>query len=703
MIGKGGETIRALCEEFEAEIDVEDDGTVRIYAPTGELVEACVARIDSMTKEAEIGDRYDGAKVVKTTTFGAFVELVKGTDGLLHISNVKPGERVDSVDDVLSAGDEIDVTVVEVDHERGRIGLRLSDDPSVEGKSPEELASIGSGDGGRAQRRRPRATRRPAAASAAPGRDRERRGPLSARELTELGSGVRVVTEEVPSVRSVALGLWVRTGSRDETPAQAGVSHFLEHLLFKGTERYSAIEISERFDGLGASVNAATGKETTHLHARFLDEHTDEVFELLAEMLLAPTYPEIDSEREVVLEEIAMYEDEPQDRVHDILADAVFGEHPLGRRVLGEAEVIASIPVPDIDAYHRARYTGANVVVGAAGHLDHDRIVELGERLVAAAGERRRGRGSRPDLDGGARLRFYAKDTEQYHICFGAPGHRPRRRAPLRARRARLDLRRLDLLAPLPRGAREARPRLLGRLLQRAVHRLRPGRHLRRHPRGQRRGGLRDHRRRARAAARRAGLRRGARTRAKENVKGRLVLSSESTAARMTRISRATLFDLPIDSLDEMLAKVDAVDGRRADRAGRRALRRRASLGRLRRPRRGALPRGARPGQRSISPPPPLLPEMPDRSDMDRHFLPRPGVAGGIRVVVSGAAGRMGQAVCEAVEGAEDMELAGRADPALGVELAEVARRGRRRRRLHDARDGARRTRAPASRPASTP
>jgi polyribonucleotide nucleotidyltransferase len=149
VIGKGGETIRALCEEFEAEIDVEDDGTVRIYAPTGDLVEACVARIDSMTREAEVGDRYNAAKVVKTTTFGAFVELVKGTDGLLHISNVKPGERVDSVEDVLTAGEEIDVTVVEVDKERGRIGLRLSSDPSVEGKSPEELASVGSGDGPR--------------------------------------------------------------------------------------------------------------------------------------------------------------------------------------------------------------------------------------------------------------------------------------------------------------------------------------------------------------------------------------------------------------------------------------------------------------------------------------------------------------------------------------------------------------------------
>jgi polyribonucleotide nucleotidyltransferase len=173
VIGKGGETIRALCEEFEAEIDVEDDGTVRIYAPTGDLVEGCVSRINSMTKEAEIGDRYGSAKVVKTTTFGAFVELVKGTDGLLHISNVKPGERVDSVDDVLTAGEEIDVTVVEVDKERGRIGLRLSDDPSVAGKSPEELTSVGSGDGGR---------RNGGDRGGRGGRDRERSGRGRERE-----------------------------------------------------------------------------------------------------------------------------------------------------------------------------------------------------------------------------------------------------------------------------------------------------------------------------------------------------------------------------------------------------------------------------------------------------------------------------------------------------------------------------------------
>jgi polyribonucleotide nucleotidyltransferase len=147
LIGKGGETIRALSEEFEAEIDVDDDGTVRVYAASGELVDACIDRIESMTKEAEVGDKFTG-KVVKTTAFGAFVELTKGTDGLLHISNVKPGERVGAVEDVLKPGDELDVTVVEVDRERGRIGLRLSDDPAVEGKAAGELTEVGTGDSG---------------------------------------------------------------------------------------------------------------------------------------------------------------------------------------------------------------------------------------------------------------------------------------------------------------------------------------------------------------------------------------------------------------------------------------------------------------------------------------------------------------------------------------------------------------------------
>jgi polyribonucleotide nucleotidyltransferase len=175
LIGKGGETIRGLSEEFEAQIDVEDDGTVRVYAQTGELGDALVDRIRSMTKEVEVGDEFAGAKVVKTTTFGAFVELAKGTDGLLHISNVSPGQRVATVEEVLNKGDEISVRVVEVDKERGRIGLRLAADPDVAGKTVEELAAVGSGGGGgdrgeRGPRRDGRGPRRDGG-----GRDRERR------------------------------------------------------------------------------------------------------------------------------------------------------------------------------------------------------------------------------------------------------------------------------------------------------------------------------------------------------------------------------------------------------------------------------------------------------------------------------------------------------------------------------------------------
>ncbi len=159
LIGKGGETIRGLSEEFESQIDVNDDGQVLIYSANGDMADKLVERITGMTKEVAVGDAFPTAKVVKTTTFGAFVELTKGTDGLLHISNVKPGERVDTVEDVLNKGDEISVTVVEVDRERGRIGLRMAADPDVAGKSVEELAAVSGGGGGGGGDRGPRPPR----------------------------------------------------------------------------------------------------------------------------------------------------------------------------------------------------------------------------------------------------------------------------------------------------------------------------------------------------------------------------------------------------------------------------------------------------------------------------------------------------------------------------------------------------------------
>jgi predicted Zn-dependent peptidase len=240
--------------------------------------------------------------------------------------------------------------------------------------------------------------------------------------LTTLDSGVRVVSEAMPSVRSIALGFWVRAGSRDELHEQAGISHFLEHLLFKGTNRFSSLEIDEAFDAMGAEVNAGTGKETTSVYSRFLDRHLERAFDVLQDMVLRPAYPEIDSERQVVIEEIAMYEDEPADKVHDVLAGAVFGEHPLGRPIIGSADVVSSVPVPEIAAYHDARYLPSNIVVSAAGNIEHERLVELVQGAVHGAE-------ASPALapaDGperaGPRYRFHQKETEQYHLCVGARG-----------------------------------------------------------------------------------------------------------------------------------------------------------------------------------------------------------------------------------------------------------------------------------------
>jgi predicted Zn-dependent peptidase len=375
--------------------------------------------------------------------------------------------------------------------------------------------------------------------------------------LTELDGGLKVVTESVPGVRSVALGLWVGTGSRNETPAQAGVSHFLEHLLFKGTERYSAIEISEYFDGLGAMTNAATSKETTHLYSRFLDEHTEAALDLLAEMFLEPAFPDIDSERQVVIEEIAMYEDEPSDRVHDVLADAIWGEHPLGRRVLGTAEVIGSIPIPDISAYHQARYRAGNLVVSAAGNLEHERIVEL------VRGHFKPGAGEVDGVNGAgdareSKLCFYPKETEQYHICFGAPGI------------ARSDDRRFALgvmdtifggstSSRLFREVREKRglAYAVGSYSEQFVDGGTVAMYV-----GTREDNVAEACEiigRELESLRTDGVSADELERAKENVKGRMVLSLESTASRMSRNARAALFDLPLLSIDELIAKTEAV------------------------------------------------------------------------------------------------------------------------------------------------
>jgi predicted Zn-dependent peptidase len=375
--------------------------------------------------------------------------------------------------------------------------------------------------------------------------------------LTTLDSGVRVVTEAMPSVRSIALGMWIRAGSRDEGVEQAGISHFLEHMLFKGTERFSSREIDEAFDAMGAEVNAGTGKETTSVYSRFLDGHLERAFDVLQDMVLRPAYPDVDSERDVVIEEIAMYEDEPSDKVHDVMATAVFGDHPLGRPIIGRAEVISSVPVPQIAAWHDGRYVPGNMVVAAAGNLDHDAIVALVESAFPKKGSPAPVAAASPDGPAPG-LRFHRKETEQYHVCLGGRG------IP-RGDDRRFALRVLDTILGGSTSSRlfqEVRERrgLAYSVYSYASHYLDSGQvALYVGTRPDNVGEAMDVIGGELARLQADGVSEEELERARENVKGRTVLSMESTLTRMNRLGSAVLMDVPLMTVDEVLAAFDAV------------------------------------------------------------------------------------------------------------------------------------------------
>ena len=235
---------------------------------------------------------------------------------------------------------------------------------------------------------------------------------------------MRIVTEAMPSVRSVSIGFWIGTGSRHESEQQAGLSHLLEHLLFKGTAKYESVQIDQIFDAMGAELNAGTGKETTSVFARVIDEHLGDAFDVMADMVFRPLLTDVDSEREVILEEIAMYEDDPQEKVFDLLGEATFGSDPLGRAIIGRASVISGTPVDAIAAFHHERYMPANIVIAAAGAVDHEQLVELAGARVPGADADHGALGALGPvkLPDGPRRRFERKDTEQFHVCLGAAG-----------------------------------------------------------------------------------------------------------------------------------------------------------------------------------------------------------------------------------------------------------------------------------------
>lgn len=241
---------------------------------------------------------------------------------------------------------------------------------------------------------------------------------------TILDNGVSVVTEQVPEFRSCTLGVWIGTGSRFEAESQAGVSHFLEHILFKGTTNRSAYEIARLMDGVGGQLNAFTEKERTCYYARVMDQHVPLAVDVLSDMLLNSLLDpeEVERERGVILEEIKMFEDTPDDRIMTLFTDAVWGSHPLGRQIIGTREVVGEMSSPTLRSYMDERYVAGNVMVAAAGRVEHDAFVDLvrshlGDRLP---GGQFNPPTSRPTA--AASRAIYSKDCEQAYVCFGRDG-----------------------------------------------------------------------------------------------------------------------------------------------------------------------------------------------------------------------------------------------------------------------------------------
>jgi predicted Zn-dependent peptidase len=380
--------------------------------------------------------------------------------------------------------------------------------------------------------------------------------------LSSLADGERVVSERLEGVRSVAIGFWIGAGSRDEGDARAGVSHFLEHLLFKGTQSYSAQDIAEIFDGVGGELNAATTREYTVVYSRVMDEHVETALDVMTDMIFAPLLDDLDAEREVVLEEIAMYEDTPQELVHDLVSRAVFGSHPLGRPVIGNADVISTVTRRALAAYHRSRYVAGNLVVAAAGHLEHDRLVEACQRMAqkkAPPPARRAAPRKLLPAPPPPSAVFQRKDTEQYHVCVGATGI-PRsdgRRftasildgilggsASSRLFQEVREKRGLaysvytfaSLYADTGEigvyvGTREENLATCLEIVAREIEDVASG-----------------------------GIREAELRRAKENLKGRIMLSMESTANRMNRLGKSVITGSELLSLDEIIAEIERVD-----------------------------------------------------------------------------------------------------------------------------------------------
>ncbi len=377
---------------------------------------------------------------------------------------------------------------------------------------------------------------------------------------TRLDSGLRVVTEALPGLRSVTIGAWVGTGARDEDDVHAGASHFLEHLLFKGSPERTAREIAEAVESVGGEMNAFTSHEQTAFYVRVPDTELDLALDIISDVVWRPAFrpDEIESERQVILEEIGMRDDTPDDLVHDLFAGTVFPAHPLGREVLGSETSIASMPRDSIVEYHAAHYRPSNVVLAAAGNLEHDDLLRrLAPHLPTTDG----GRPERlhPDPGPVSTLTVEHKATEQAHVVFG--------------------VRSLSQLDPDRYALTVLNQALGGGMSSRLFQEIREKRGLAYSVYSYRgaydeTGVLAVYAGTSPGKAREtidlieaelerlvhdAGLPENDLAAAKGHLRGALTMSLETSASRMRRIGRSELVEGEIPSIDEVVARVDAV------------------------------------------------------------------------------------------------------------------------------------------------
>ena len=577
VIGPKGKVINQIQDDTGASLSIEDDGTIYIGASNGEAAEAARAAVNAIANPTmpEVGERYLGT-VVKTTNFGAFVSLLPGKDGLLHITKLRAlvgGKRVENVDDVVSVGQKIQVQIAEID-DRGKLSLI----PVVEDARSRPATRPTT----------PRPTRRGRRVThvvlTTTGRQ-----PAAGRSSASQSGTTRTLIREDGGVdpsyrpaqraaghhragarrqRSATIGVWVGVGSRDESPALHGCSHFLEHLLFKGTEERSALDISIALDAVGGEFNAFTAKEYTCFHARVLDDDLPLAVDVLGDMVTGSliTPDDVEAERDVILDEIAMHDDDPDDVVHNLFAAQAWGDSPLGRPIAGTVESIEAMTREQVVRFYQRHYRPER---HGRGRRRQRRPRGDGAPRCARRSAGRLPRPAPPSRSSAARsararrvgagVAEATRQFEQVNVVLGVNGLTRVDDRALRPRRAQRRARWRHVEPALPGGPREARAGLLRLLLRQPARRRRPGRGLGGLPARQARPGAR----RSSAPSSPRSPRAASPTRswpaARVSCKGGLVLGLEDSGSRMTRIGKSELVDDELLSIDEVLARIDAV------------------------------------------------------------------------------------------------------------------------------------------------